>query len=82
MMDSLGDRLKMLRTEKRMTQYELAKELNMARSTYAQYEVNRRQPEIDTLKKLADYFNVTTDYLLGRTEYRSARLARKEELKW
>lgn len=80
-MDSLGDRLITLRTEKRMTQDELAKELNMARSTYAQYEVNRRQPGIDNLKKLADYFNVTTDYLLGRTECRSARLVRKEELK-
>ena len=39
----------------------------MSRSTYAQYEVDRRKPDYDTLKMFADYFGVSTDYLLGLT---------------
>jgi len=60
-----GDRLKKLRQRKKLSQKELTDRLNLNRSTYARYETSSTQPDFDTLKVLADYFNVTTDYLLG-----------------
>lgn len=64
----LGKRLLYLRNKLGLTQEELAKIFCMSRSTYAQYEVDRRKPDYDTLQKIADYFKVSTDFLLGRTE--------------
>ncbi|WP_407314017.1 helix-turn-helix domain-containing protein [Desulfosporosinus sp. SB140] len=64
----LGKRLLYLRNKLELTQEELAKIFCMSRSTYAQYEVGRRKPDYDTLQRIADYFNVSTDFLLGRTE--------------
>lgn len=64
----LGKRLLYLRNKHELTQVELAKILCMSRSTYAQYEVDRRKPDYDTLQRIADYFKVSTDFLLGRTE--------------
>lgn len=65
----LGKRLQQLRNKFELTQEELAKILCMSRSTYAQYEVDRRKPDYDTLQRIADYFKVSTDFLLGRTEH-------------
>ncbi|WP_291300235.1 helix-turn-helix domain-containing protein [Desulfosporosinus sp. BICA1-9] len=65
----LGKRLLYLRNKLELTQEELAKILCMSRSTYAQYEVDRRKPDYDTLQRIADYFKVSTDFLLGRTEH-------------
>ena len=64
----LGYRLKVLRNNKGLTQEQLAKVFNMSRSTYAQHEVDRRNPDYETLNLFADFFNVTTDFLLGRTD--------------
>jgi transcriptional regulator with XRE-family HTH domain len=64
----LGKRLLYLRNKRELTQEELAKIFCMSRSTYAQYEVDRRKPDYDTLQRIADYFKVSTDFLLGRTE--------------
>ena len=55
-----------LRKDKKMTQEEIAKELNMTQSTYQHYENGRAEPSIDTLCKLADYYHVTLDYIVGR----------------
>lgn len=63
----LGDRLKKLRVNQRISQQELASRLCMNRITYSQYETNRRQPDYETLLKIADYYGVSVDYLLGRT---------------
>lgn len=63
----LGDRLKKLRVNQRLSQQELASRLSMNRITYSQYETNRRQPDYETLLKIADYHGVSVDYLLGRT---------------
>ncbi|EWH21213.1 MULTISPECIES: helix-turn-helix domain-containing protein [Bacillus] len=60
----LGDRLKELRESKKLTQEQVAKFLGTTRGTYAHYEINKRKPDYDTLIKLADFFGVTTDYLL------------------
>ena len=69
-MQSLGERLAALRKEKGLSQAELAKLLNMGQSTIAMYERNRRTPDPATLNRLADFFDVSVDYLLGRTDKR------------
>ncbi len=65
---TFGERLKQLREEHNLTQQALAKQLQTVRSTINKYEKNTRKPEYNTLVKIADLFNTTTDYLLGRTE--------------
>ena len=60
-------RLKELRIAKGMTQNELAKVIGYSSLSYARYEKGEREPDISTLCKLADYFNVSVDYLLGRS---------------
>ena len=59
--------LKSLRVAKGLTQDELSKQLNISRSTIGMYEKGAREPDFETLELIADYFNVDTDYLLGRT---------------
>jgi transcriptional regulator with XRE-family HTH domain len=50
-----------------MTQEELAKKLNISRASLSHYEKNRREPDYETLQKIADYFQVSIDYMFGRT---------------
>lgn len=64
----LGERLIHLRKEKKLTQQQIADKLHLSRGTYAQYEINRRVPEYGTLEKMADFFEVSIDYLVGRTK--------------
>lgn len=59
--------LKRLREEKNMTQAELGKALEISPSAIGMYEQGRRTPDIPTLKKIASYFNVSLDYLLGNS---------------
>lgn len=63
----LGKRLAILRKSKNLTQQQIADELKISRATYGHYEIGRREPDFDTLQKLANYFGVTIDYLLGRS---------------
>ncbi|WP_025727752.1 helix-turn-helix domain-containing protein [Heyndrickxia ginsengihumi] len=63
-----GDRLKRLRINKKLTQEELGKIVNVTKVSISGYEKGKRSPDTETLNMLADYFNVTTDYLLGRTD--------------
>ncbi|WP_432661811.1 helix-turn-helix domain-containing protein [Wukongibacter baidiensis] len=65
---TLGEKIRLLRETKKMTHDDLAKLLNVGRSTISNYERNYRKPDIDMLKRIASVFNVTTDYLLGITE--------------
>lgn len=55
-----------LRKENKKTQQEIANELGIKQNTYSKYELKETQPNIETLIKLADYFNVSIDYLVGR----------------
>ncbi|MRC99783.1 helix-turn-helix domain-containing protein, partial [Bacillus thuringiensis] len=55
-----------LRKQKGITQKELAKSLQLSESTIGMYERNERQPDYNTLIRIADYFKVSTDFLLGR----------------
>ena len=61
-------RIKQLREKKEVSQSELASSIGIARNTLSQYETGKRQPDYKTLLKFADYFGVSTDYLLGRTD--------------
>lgn len=63
-----NDRLKSLREDKDLTQEELAKILHINRSTLSNYENIGREPNYTLLIKIADYFNVSLDYLLCRTD--------------
>ena len=54
---------KNLRKEKGLTQVEMAKELGISRSAIGMYEQGKREPDFETEEKIADYFNVTLDYL-------------------
>ena len=60
-----GKQLRSLIEERGMTQKELAKELNIAPSTMGGYTQGIREPDYATLKKIASFFKVSTDYLLG-----------------
>lgn len=60
------NRLKELRKQKGLTLVELGKEVNLANNTLSQYERSVREPNISMLIKLADYFNVSVDYLIGK----------------
>ena len=60
--------LRELRTQKGLTQAELSKTLQVSASSIGMYEQGRREPDNETLGRIANYFNVSTDYLLGRTD--------------
>lgn len=67
----IGERLKKLRKERKLTQEEIALKLGIIRSTYSNYESDKREPDFDTANIMADFFEVSVDYLLGKTEMRS-----------
>ena len=66
---SLGYKIFTLRENKEIGQKELAKLLHVSVSTISNYEHNIHQPALRTIIKIADYFNVSVDYLLNRTNY-------------
>ena len=53
----------------KLTQRQLAEYLQIAQPSYIRYENGSAEPSLETLVKIADYFDVSVDYLLGRTEY-------------
>lgn len=67
-MNKLPERLKLLRKENNYNQKHVAKYLNLAISSYSGYENGVYEPGIDSLIKLANLYNVTTDYLLGHID--------------
>ncbi len=58
-------RLKSIREENELSQYKLAKDMNISRSAISSYEQGKREPDFEILQRIARYFNVTTDYLIG-----------------
>lgn len=69
-MQSTGQILANLRKERGLAQKELAALLNLSIGTISNYENGVHSPDLNTLCRLAEFYHVTTDYLLGRTEYR------------
>lgn len=75
----IGKKLKLLRETKELTQLRLADLLNLNRVSYNRYENNEREPDYETLKKIADFFNVSTDYLLGRNPTKKTEISLSPE---
>ena len=63
---SFGDRLKDLREEKQIGQVELAKEIGVSKGVISLWENQLREPGMTSLIKIANFFNVSIDYLVGR----------------
>ena len=72
----LNTRIKELRTAHNLSQVEFAHKLSVAKQTVSNWENNNIQPSIDMLVKIADYFGVTTDYLLGRSNEKSLDISK------
>ena len=68
-MDILAKNLKQLRLEKHLSQKDISNALNIAVSTYANWEQVRRDPSLDDLLKITNYLEVSSDFLLGIDEY-------------
>lgn len=62
----LADVLKRLREQHALSQAKLSEQLQIPKGTYVTYEYGTREPNIEMINKLADFYGVTTDYLLGR----------------
>lgn len=65
-MGSFPERLRFLRQKKGITQKEIADSLGIANSSYSLYEKGAREPNLEMLEKIANFFNVDMDFLLGR----------------
>ncbi|MEK3740028.1 helix-turn-helix transcriptional regulator [Paenibacillus sp. FSL R5-0636] len=63
-----GNRLRKLRKNEDLTMKEFGAKFSLAESTISGYENESRKPDLDTVNKFADYFNVSADYLMGRTD--------------
>lgn len=77
-MSTLGNNIKRLRSRERLTQEELSRQLHVNRATLANWEVGRTDPDHSALCQLADFFEVSVDYLLGRVPPSSDGLPRWE----
>ena len=64
----LAERMKMLRLDKGLRQEDAAKELDISMSAYCRYEYGKQEPNASVLWRMADFFGVTIDYLVGRTD--------------
>lgn len=65
-MNNLHNVLKELRQKENKTQKEIAEDLNITQRTYSNYETGKREPSIDMLINIADYYNTSIDILVGR----------------
>ena len=75
-----GDRIKKLRDEKNISQFELSEFLGISQQALSKWENEKTEPDNDSLVKLANYFNVSTDYLLGNSETRRVDKPYDDEL--
>mgnify|MGYP002423955988 CR=1 FL=1 len=66
----LKERMKELRKERNLRQEDIATELDIGITTYCRYELGMREPNASLLCRMADYYDVSVDYLLGRSDER------------
>lgn len=64
----MREKIQILRVQKKLSQAEVARCLDITRQAYNNYEAGKREPDYTTLVKIADFFHITTDYLLGRID--------------
>ena len=69
--------IKFLRKKKGLTQAQLCKVLNIAQPTLSGYETGNYEPDQDTLGRIADYFGVTVDFILGRENHTTIDTTRR-----
>lgn len=69
-MEILAERLRALRKERHLRQFDASKELHIALITYQRYEANQRDPDAPVIVAMARFFGVSADYLLGLTDQR------------
>lgn len=67
-MSKFSERLRQLRTSKDLSQMDFAKQIKVSKSSINMYERGEREPGLETLERIADYFNVDMDYLLGKSD--------------
>lgn len=67
---ALASRLRMLRRERKLTQLQVARMMQISNSALSQYESSKRLPDYNLLCRLAELYNVTTDFMLGLTDFR------------
>jgi repressor LexA len=67
-MATFSDRIKSLRLQHNLTQNDLAEKIKVNKQTISQYERGVRRPDFDTLNELCDFFNVSSDFLLGKSD--------------
>lgn len=70
----IGDKIKLLREAKGLTQQQIAQDpaFGIKQGTLSAYERNAREPNIETIRRIAEYFGVTSDYLIGISEHQTA----------
>lgn len=69
--DILAERLKELRKEKGLTQMQVAIQCDITEKAYQNYELKTREPRLEILVRIADFYGVSLDYLCGRLNHRS-----------
>jgi len=69
-MSKLPERLLALRKERKLNQEDILTEFGVSIRTYRRYETGEREPTLSTLWKIADFYGVTVDYLIGRSDVR------------
>lgn len=67
-MPKFSERLRQLRTARDLSQFEFSKLIGISKSSVNMYERGEREPGLETLERIADYFNVDMDYLLGKSD--------------
>ncbi len=67
-MSTFGKRLKQLREKKDLTQQELAEFLSINRDALAKWETDKAYPDLDMVRDIAEFYDVTTDYLIGKDD--------------
>lgn len=77
---SFGNILKKLRQDNKLTQDELAKKIETSRSNIANYENDKNMPSVDILEKISELFNVSIDYLLGKSDTKNIHSFEEDEI--
>lgn len=80
-MSKFSDKFKELRKSRNLSQQQLADYLHTSKSSVNMYERGEREPGLEMLEAIADYFNVDMDYLLGKAEVANKALFNKPQLK-
>lgn len=80
-MRTLGKTIRELRESLKISQKELAERIGISNVVLSRYELDDRKPDYDTLEKIADFFDVTTDYLIGRSDIKNPEQLTHEGIK-